>query len=72
MLVRYFSFTPDNADKLAARITADTYNKAVQKLMDLRQRFQTTYVKDRAAYTFKSIDQLLKEHEVPNTKAEEL
>ena len=72
MLVRYFSLTPDNADKLAARITADTYNKAVQKLMDLRQRFQTTYVKDRAAYTFKSIDQLLKEHEVPNTKAEEL
>lgn len=72
MLVRHFAFTPDNADKLAARITADTYNEAVQKLMDLRQRFQTTYVKDKAAYTFKSLDKLIKDHEVPNTVVTEV
>lgn len=72
MLVHYFAFTPANADKLADRITAETYNEALQKLVDLRQRFQTTLVNDKAAYTFKSIDQLLKEHEVPNTKVEEV
>ncbi len=72
MLVRYFAFTPANAEKLAARITAETYNEAVQKLMDLRVRFQTTAVKDKAAYTFKSIDQLLHEHDVPNTHVEEV
>lgn len=71
-LVRYFGFTLANADKLADRVTADTYSEAMQKLFDLRQRFQTTTVKDKAAYTFKSIDQLLKGYEVPNTKVEEV
>lgn len=72
MLVRYFAFTPDNAEKIAGRITAETYGEAMQKLLDLRQRFQTTYVKDKAAYTYKSLDELLRQHDVPNTEVEEL
>lgn len=72
MLTNYFGFTAANAGKLAARITADTYSEAVQKLMELRTRFKTMYVKDKAAYTFKSIDHLLKEHEVPNTVVTEV
>ena len=72
MLINYFAFTAANAQKLASRITADTYGEAVQKLMDLRVRFKTTYVKDKAAYTYKSIDHLLKEHEVPNTVVTEV
>lgn len=72
MLVRYFAFTPENADKLAARVTADTYTETVNKLMELRERFKTNYVKDKAAYTFKSIEQLLRDHEVPNTQVEEI
>lgn len=72
MLTRYFSFTPDDADKLSSRVTADTYGECIQKLMSLRDRFKTTYVKDKAAYTFKSLDQLLKSHDVPNTKVEEI
>ena len=72
MLIRYFSFIPANAEKIASRITADTYNEAMQKLVELRQRFQTTYVKDKAAYTYKNLDSLIKDHEVPNTKVEEM
>ena len=72
MLIRYFSFITANAEKIASRITADTYNEAMQKLVELRQRFQTTYVKDKAAYTYKTLDSLIKDHEVPNTKVEEM
>lgn len=72
MLVRYFAFTPANAEKLADRITAETYSDAIQKLMELKQRFQTTYVKDKAAYTFKSLDKLFKERAVPNTEVTEV
>ncbi len=72
MLIRHFAFTPANAEKMANRITADTLSEATEKLMELRERFQRTYVKDKAAYTFKSLDQLLREHEVPNTEVEEI
>ena len=72
MLIQYFDFTQPNAKDMAERITAELYPLAMQKLMDLRQRFNTTYVKDKAAYTFKSLDQMIKEHEVPNTKVEEV
>ncbi|WP_077196739.1 replication initiation protein [Prevotella ihumii] len=72
MLIQYFGFLQPNAAQMANRITAETYPEVMQKLMELRQRFNTTYVKDKAAYTFKSLDQLLKEKEVPNTVVEEV
>lgn len=71
-LIQYFNFTPHDAEKMGRRITAETYQVAMQKLMELRDRFATTYVKDKAAYTFKSLDQLFREHEVPNTEVEEI
>ena len=73
MLMKYFSFTPANAKKMADRIDADIYPDAMQKLMELRQRFLSdSSIRDRAAYTFKSLDKLLKDREVPNTIAEEI
>lgn len=71
-LVQYFDFTPVNAQAMADRITAKTYQEAVQKLMSLRDRFAKTFVKDKAAYTFKSLDEMLKSKEVPNTIVEEV
>ena len=71
-LVQYFDFTPVNAQSMADRITAETYQEAVQKLMSLRDRFSKTFVKDKAAYTFKSLDEMLKSKEVPNTIVEEV
>ena len=72
MLIQYFDFTQPNAKSMAERITAELYPLAMQKLMDLRQRFNTTYVKDKAAYTFKSLDQMIREHVIPNTTVEEI
>lgn len=72
MLIQYFDFTQPNAKAMAERITAELYPLAMQKLMDLRQRFNTTYVKDKAAYTFKSLDQMIQEHQIPNTTVEEV
>ena len=72
MLIQYFDFTQPNAKSMAERITAELYPLAMQKLMDLRQRFNTTYVKDKAAYTFKSLDQTIREHDIPNTTVEEI
>ena len=72
MLIQYFDFTQSNAKSMAERITAELYPLAMQKLMDLRQRFNTTYVKDKAAYTFKSLDQMIREHDIPNTTVEEI
>ena len=57
---------------MAERITPELYPLAMQKLMDLRQRFNTIYVKDKAAYTFKSLDQMIREHDIPNTTVEEI
>ena len=72
MLIKYFCFNSKNAEKMAKRITSDTYSDAIQKLMELRQRFVTNYISDRAAYTYKSLEQLLKDKEVPNTISEEV
>ena len=72
MLIQYFDFTQPHAKSMAERITAELYPLAMQKLMDLRQRFNTTYVKDKAAYTFKSLDQMIREHDIPNTTVEEI
>ena len=72
MLIQYFDFTQPNAKSMAERITAELYPLAMQKLMNLRQRFNTTYVKDKAAYTFKSLDQMIREHDIPNTTVEEI
>ena len=72
MLIQYFDFTQPNAKSMAERITAELYPLAMQKLMDLRQRFNNTYVKDKAAYTFKSLDQMIREHDIPNTTVEEI
>ena len=72
MLIQYFDFTQPNAKSMAERITAELYPLAMQKLMDLRQRFNTTYVKDKAAYTFKSLDQMIREHDIPNKTVEEI
>jgi initiator repB protein len=71
-LVQYFNFTPANAQQMADRITADNYQEAVQKLMSLRDRFSKTVVQDKAAYTFKSLDELLRSKEIPNTIVEEV
>lgn len=46
MLVRHFAFNGEDAARLAARITPETYQAAVQKLMDLLERFKTMAVKD--------------------------
>ena len=72
MLIQYFDFTQPNAKSMAERITAELYPLAMQKLMDLRQRFNTTYVQAKAAYTFKSLDQMIREHDIPNTTVEEI
>ena len=72
MLIQYFDFTQPNAKSMAERITAELYPLAMQKLMDLRQRFNTTYVKDKAAYTFKSLDQMIRAYDIPNTTVEEI
>lgn len=73
MLIQYFGFTPDNAKKMSLRITADNYPKAIQKLMELRQRFTNDHsVRDRAAYTFKSLNEMFHEDDIPNTEAVEV
>lgn len=72
MLVHYFEFTQENAKTMSERITAEIYPLAAEKLMELRNRFTSMVVKDKAAYTFTSLDKLIKEHEVPNTIVEEV
>ena len=59
--------TKDDVEKQVA----DTV-EAVQKLMSLRDRFSKTVVQDKAAYTFKSLDELLRSKEIPNTIVEEV
>lgn len=73
LLMQYFSFNSTNAKKMADRIDADTYQLTMAKLMELRQRFLSdSSIKDRAAYTYKSLDAMLKEREIPNTVVEEV
>ena len=71
MLVRYFNFTPVNAAKMAKRVNADSYGAVMNKLGNLVERFHNDpSIKDKAAYTFKSLDEVLKEYETPNTEFE--
>lgn len=72
MLMQYFDFSPTRAELLANRVTPELYPDMMQKLVDLRARFKEKYIKDKAAYTFKSLDQMIREHEVPNTEAVEV
>lgn len=73
LLIRYFDFTPANAKKMSSRINAENYQPAMNKLMDLRGRTDNDRsIKDRAAYVYRSLDNLFKETEIPNTDAEEI
>ena len=72
MLVRHFAFNGEDAARLAARITPETYQAAVQKLMDLLERFKTMAVKDRAAYTYRAMDELIRSRETVEVDAEEV
>lgn len=71
-LIQYFDFTPEAAKTMAERVTAETYPIGMQKLLDLRQRFSAMAIKDKAAYTYKSLDQIFREKEIPNTDVQEL
>lgn len=72
LLVRHFAFTAEDAAKMAARITPALYPDAMQKLLELRDRFRAVPVKDRAAYTYRSLDQLLRDRAPQEADAEEL
>lgn len=72
MLVRHFAFNGEDAARLASRITPETYQAAVQKLMDLLERFKTMAVKDRAAYTYRAMDELIRSRETVEADAEEV
>lgn len=63
MLVRHFAFKAADAARLAGRVTPAIYQEAVGKLMELLERFRTQAVKDRAAYTYRAMDALIKAHE---------
>lgn len=74
MLIKYFEFTPANAKKLSERVNAENYQRAIQKLMDLRERFKSgnSMIHDRAAYTYKSLMDMFREEDIPNTEVEEI
>ena len=65
MLVRHFDFTPANARKLSERVNGENYQQVMQKLTELYTRLRTDYsIKDKAAYVFKSLDNLFRESEI--------
>jgi len=65
MLTRHFDFTPANAKKLSNRVTGENYQDAMSKLTELYGRFRTDLsIKDRAAYVYKSLDNLFRETEI--------
>lgn len=73
MLISHFAFKDDDASKVSQRINAENYQKAVQKLMDLRERIlHGGGIKDKAAYTYKSLEELFHEDDIPNTQAAEI
>lgn len=73
LLMRHFRFTPSNAEKLAQRLNAEVFPLAMQKLVELRQRAtHANGIMDMAAYTYKSIEQIILDHRVPNTVATEV
>lgn len=60
MLVRHFAFSAEDAARMAARATPANYQAINEKLVELRERFAQMSVKDRAAYTYRSLDQLIR------------
>ncbi len=61
MLTRYFGFDVTVAIKMSERITADNYQDAVSKLVELRNRMSHDIsINDRAAYTYAAMDNLFK------------
>ncbi len=61
MLVRYFGMEASVANKLSERVTPDNYQPAMNKLMDLQNRMRSDMtIKDRAAYTYTTLDNLFR------------
>ena len=61
MLTRYFGFDITVAAKMSERITAENYQDAVSKLMELRNRMSHDMsINDRAAYTYAAMDNLFR------------
>ena len=61
MLVRYFGFDITVAAKMSERITAENYQNAVSKLMELRNRMTNDMsISDRAAYTYAAMDNMFR------------
>jgi hypothetical protein len=61
MLVRYFSFDANVANKMSERITPENYQSAVNKLLDLRNRLRSDItIHDRGAYTYRVLDNLFR------------
>ena len=61
MLVRYFGFDITVAAKMSERITAENYQNAVSKLMELRNRMTNDMsISDRAAYTCAAMDNMFR------------
>ena len=60
-LMRYFGFDAAVAQKMSERITADNYQSAMSKLVDLRTRLKSDLtIHDRAAYTYRTLDNLIR------------
>jgi hypothetical protein len=61
MLVRYFGFDIRVSKKMSDRITPSNYQRAVSKLIDLRNRLRNDLtIHDRAAYTYRVLDNLFR------------
>lgn len=61
MLVRYFGFDIKVSKKMSDRIMPSNYQRAVSKLVDLRNRLRTDLtIHDRAAYTYRVLDNLFR------------
>lgn len=74
MLITHFAFKDADATKMAQHIHAENYQRAVGKLMELRERFlHGGGVKDKAAYTYACLKEMFHlEEDIPNTKVEEI
>lgn len=60
-LIRYFGFDVTVAKKMSERITADNYQSAMSKLVDLRSRLKSDLtIHDKAAYTYTALDNLVR------------
>ncbi len=61
MLVNYFSFDIKLATKTCERLTAENYQAALSKLVDLRSRLRNDLtIHDRTAYAYRVLDNLFR------------